>query len=335
MGNHTTLRAWAQLTRCASRHKSHKHSHSNITLTDPLKSSCATQLFSQHSHLTTLSSHKMSTSGKIYCANEVDLNLVEYAAPRQMDSGARSLFINYKGGPLLIQTPQMEAPFGFGGWCSNGERTVINADKYNLDLSFRGRESRTSVGEFEDFLTAFDQRLIADGFANCQLWLKKNYPSADVVEALYTKMRKESKDPSRYAATFKMNLPYRDGKFQFPSYDGARNEIPNLMDIVTSDSRGKGCMVKAILQCGGVWLAGGKFGVTWRVRQLQVVEAQRLTGFAFKPTDDDEDFTLDDEPATTSNKSVVPSSGSGSAAAATTHAGSHLLQSSSDDEEFA
>ena len=50
----------------------------------------------------------------------------------------------------------------------------------------------------------------------------------------------------------------------------------------------KGSKVKAILQCTGVWIAGSKYGCSWKPIQLQVQPQTGFSGFAFVPEDDDE-----------------------------------------------
>jgi hypothetical protein len=66
---------------------------------------------------------------------------------------------------------------------------------------------------------------------------------------------KDTCEPTdKYPPTFKMNLPFCDGKFACEVYDDKRNLI-DLNDIQT-----KGARVTALIQCTGIWLAGGKFG---------------------------------------------------------------------------
>lgn len=277
---------------------------------------------------------------------DVDVTHIEYGPVRNMESGSRSININYRSSPthshpLVIQTPRMECPFGFSSWSNKGDNGGAQVpEKFSLDVSFRGREARDALRTFEDMLRSFDSRLIDDCFANGEglAWLKKKMPSKEVVVALYRPSCKDSKDPERYAPTFKMSLPCRDGKFGFSTFNSRREPI-NLMDVINSDQRGKGCSVQAIVQCGGVWLAGTNFGVSWKVKQLMITEAPSLNVFAFKTTeeDDDEDFTVEDETkdaAAASAAAAAPTrkevgGGSGGGAAA----GQMMLQSSDDEEE--
>ena len=232
----------------------------------------------------------MSVVSDIVLPKNFTVDRITYGQPKQLENGGKSIFISYNEKPLLVQTPDMNAPFGISMW--PGERGA--PDKYNVDVSFAGRETRPQLQQFFGMLEAISERVISDAMENAQTWFKRRFPSRDVVEALYTPIIKYSKDRetgeinTQYPPNFKMSLPFRDGQFQFPVYDGKRNTL-NLLDIATGDTRGKGSRVSAIVQCSAVWLAGGKFGVTWKVRQLRISEPARLSGYAFQRTEEDEE----------------------------------------------
>ena len=45
----------------------------------------------------------------------------------------------------------------------------------------------------------------------------------------------------------------------------------------------KGIQVTAIIECGGVWFAGSKFGLTWRAKQIAIHKLpEKMGDFAFK-----------------------------------------------------
>jgi hypothetical protein len=45
----------------------------------------------------------------------------------------------------------------------------------------------------------------------------------------------------------------------------------------------KGTQITAIIECGGVWFAGSKFGLTWRAKQIAIHKLPEKMGeFAFK-----------------------------------------------------
>jgi hypothetical protein len=233
-----------------------------------------------------------STSRDIIFARDVDPTKLLFSSPKQMDNGARNIYINYQhtNNNLIIQTPTLNAPFGISTW--PGDRS--SPDKYTLDLSFAGRDTNPGIQEFYDMLQNISNFVLDSALENSNTWFKKKYPSRDVIEAIFNSNIRYSKDKvtgevsNAYPPTFKLNLPYRDNTFSFPCY-GAKRESVNLFDIINQPSRGKGARVTAIMQLNSLWVVGGKFGLTWRVNQLRIVLPQISSGYAFVPIDDDDD----------------------------------------------
>lgn len=233
-----------------------------------------------------------SANRDIIFARDVDPTKILFSAPKQMDNGARNVYINYQNtnNSLVIQTPTLNAPFGISIW--PGERGA--PDKYTLDLSFAGRENTPGIQEFYDMLQNVSNFVLDSALENSNTWFKKKYPSRDVIEAIFNSNIRYSKDKTTgeisnaYPPTFKMNLPYRDNHFTFPCY-GTNRETINLMEILNQPSRGKGARVTAIMQLNSLWIVGGKFGLTWKVSQLRIALPQISSGYAFVPIADDDD----------------------------------------------
>lgn len=215
----------------------------------------------------------------ITLAKDFDVSKIHYNDVRMLDNGGKVVYVSYNKAPLVLQTPEMSVPFGMQKWPNEKG----GPDKYVLDLSFKGKDSRSSVSMFYNVLESLDKKLVEDGFANQSTWFKgKKLASTDVVEALYTPIVKHPKDKvtgeftDRYPATFKVNVPYKDGRFTCEVYDDKR-QLADLSAIET-----KGSKVTAIIQFMGLWLAGGKFGSSWRVMQMKVVPSATLRGYAFQ-----------------------------------------------------
>ncbi len=85
-----------------------------------------------------------------------------------------------------------------------------------------------------------------------------------------------------YKPRFKVTVPYRDNAFTCDVFDSSKE----LIDLDKVDA--KGAKVAAIIQCTGVWFAGGKFGVSWKVVQMKVMPNKtKLVGYALVDVDDD------------------------------------------------
>lgn len=235
----------------------------------------------------------------IILAKDFDVSKVNYSDVRMLDNGGKVIYVSYNKAPLTVQTPEMSAPFGMQKWTND------NRDKYTLDLSFKDLDKRPALQSFYKVLESLDSKLVEDGFKNQQTWFKgRKYPTKEVVEALYTPLIKHAKDKDtgeitdKYPPTFKMNVPWKEGKFMCEVYDDKRNPV-DLSSLETKGSR-----IRAIIQFTGLWMAGGKFGSTWRIMQMVVVPSQTLRGFAFKPDEDDKVLEEDlEEPIEETDKS--------------------------------
>jgi hypothetical protein len=120
----------------------------------------------------------------------------------------------------------------------------------------------------------------------------------DAVDALWTPVLKYPKnkdtleaDTSR-APTLKVKLPYWDNTWkELELYDTDMSPIfPDPMNPALSpkDLIAKGSHIAVSIQCGGIWFANGKFGVTWKLFQAIVKPKMSLKGKCHIKLDDDE-----------------------------------------------
>lgn len=220
----------------------------------------------------------------IVLPSEFDVSNITYSEPRVLDNGGKVIYVSYNKKKLIMQTPEMVAPFGLSKWNNEGKSN----DKYSLDLSFKGRESREILGRYFDGLKSFDKKLVEDGLKHCQSWMKKQYKSLDVVEALYTPIVKHAKD-DKYPPTYKLTIPHNGTQFTCDVYDANRN----LVDIGNIET--KGARVSAIVQCVGIWIAGSKYGCSWKVLQMKISPPATIKGYAFKELNDKAENEIDDD----------------------------------------
>lgn len=226
-----------------------------------------------------------------------EVSNVSYSAPRTLDNGGRAIYMGLNRSPIVLQTPEMIAPYGVSNWNDDGK----GPDKYSLDLSFKGKEGRQNLQTFFDKMVALDKKLVQDGVDNSMTWLKKKYTSVDVVEALYTPMVKYAKDKTtgeitdKYPPVFKLKIPFVNNTFQCEVFDNKRNQA-DLKQLIDTGAF-KGAKVTAIIQCLGIWVAGGKYGCSWKVLQMRVTPPQTIKGYAFKELEDDkvDDSDIEDD----------------------------------------
>lgn len=226
----------------------------------------------------------------IILAKNIDVSKITFSDLKTADSGAKSVYINYNGKPLYAQTPEMPCVYGLSKWDNDAKVPP----KYSMDLSFSGVDKNPSLAKFMDVLKAMNDKFLNQAMDKGLEWFKKKFSSTEVVEAIYTPLIKYPKDKEtgevidKYAPTFRLNIPYRDGKVMCPVYDADKN----LIDLMATET--KGARITAIVRFTGLWMAAGRFGPTIRVEQLRVVAPKVITGFAFQDNDDDCTQNADD-----------------------------------------
>ena len=223
--------------------------------------------------------------------NQLNSKNINYSDVRVNNYGGKSIYLNYlePKRSLVIQTPEMVMPYNVGEFQpTDSSGNSDGPKKYTMNLSFRGMEETPKVKQFYEKVQEIDEKLVSDAVKNSLPWFKANH-KREVVKALYSPTIKVSKDretgepDGKYPPTIKIKLPTRDGKFTCEVYNSQREEV----DLLTT--LGKGAKVKALIQCTGIWFAGGKFGLSWKVVQMKVVPSKKITGYSFIDESDDED----------------------------------------------
>ena len=215
----------------------------------------------------------------IVYANTFETKNITITAPKALQSGAKSSWLNYNGGTLTMQTVEdMDTPFGLN--CAD----KFGPPEYSVDLSFRGADQRPELKELQEKLQQFDDFMIDQGVKNSKLWFKAEL-TRDVVKAFYTPMIKYSKDKEgnvlSYPPTLKIKMRRNDGVFVAKFYD--KNGTP-YKDTPVEDLIVKGAKLTVIMECRSVWFSGSKYGVTWQAKQIAIDNKMgaKIGDFAFK-----------------------------------------------------
>ena len=210
-------------------------------------------------------------------ARDLDLSKITYKIPRDLPNGGSVIYINVDDGPITLQTPKMFCPFGLKDWKGN--------HSYTLDVSFKGMETDSKMKQFYDKITELDEKILTDGVSNGTLWLKKTIKNKEVASIIYTKQIRYARDKNgntdeRFPPTFKLKVPSKENYFIPDVYNTSKEQI-DLNDVET-----KGATVIAIIQCTGIWTAGGKYGLAWKVMQM-IVDPPSGKKFAFVDLDEE------------------------------------------------
>jgi hypothetical protein len=215
----------------------------------------------------------------IYTPSEIDVSKIEFQAPKVMDNGGKTVGLRYEGQNISLEMGSLYVPYGVNVF----DKTPGAPVKYSVDVSLRGVDEHEYVRNLQTFLETFDEALIDAGVANAQKWFKMA-PNRDVIKAFYTPSLKYSRDATGalkpYPPTVKIALRKNDkgpkkGEFTAPFYNGAVKDeegAPTLFESGTpiEEILAKRSMITPIVQCTGIWFAGGKFGATWKAHSIRI-----------------------------------------------------------------
>ena len=218
---------------------------------------------------------------------------IKYSAPKANASGGKSVNILNKttNTGLRLTAPVM---LTWGASDFQDPATGKGNGKFEMALQFPSEEYSNDAQDVAMFLKNMqdlESKIKRDALENSKTWFGKVLRSEEVVDALYTPMLKYSKnkitgepDLSR-SPTLKVKLPIWEGKWKCEIYDEEGERLfPNASnpEITPIDFIQKGTNVGVLIQCGGIWFANGKFGVTWKLIQAMVQAPKAsLTGKCF------------------------------------------------------
>lgn len=223
---------------------------------------------------------------------------ISLGAVKTLENGGKSIFVSYNGGPLVIQTPKMLAPFGLSKWEEKGKAPTavkVQTDKYTIELSFKDMDSDANVRMMYEMLEKIDDHVKAKAIENSLQYFNKKKLSAESANDAYSGSIKHhienGERSSKYPARMRLSVHVdRSGDFQCKAYIG-RKEV-ELTPAIT-----KNCTAQCIIRCQCIWIIGGnKFGMTYKLEQILLTpKTDCLNAFAFALEDEDKDTDDDAE----------------------------------------
>ena len=227
--------------------------------------------------------------------NQIDVSKLRYSEPKLLDNQSKTVYVNYDGDKLTIQTPLLNIPYNINDFNQENDKYK----KYDMNISFAGMDNNPKIKQFFDKMVEIEDKVKADAFKNRQLWLRDDYDGIKkVVDKLFFPIIKYDKDKdtgkvmNRYPPTMKLKLPYDTAgrAFTFDACDMDNNEIV-FADYL---NRIKGSKARLIIQLTGIWIAGGKYGCTWKVVKGKFQMQSRST-YSFVEDSDDENAAEDNK----------------------------------------
>jgi hypothetical protein len=205
-------------------------------------------------------------ASNVVLSSNFNTQKLSFSQLKVLDSGGKQAYVNYDGGMFIFQTPSCNLPYGMSAFDKAGPV------KYNVDLSLRGYDEDGKMKQFYESLQKLDDYMIDQGVKNSKQWFKSDL-SRDVIKAFYTPVIRIpiDKDGNRkpYPPTIKLSLKQkRDSQdFDVQCYDEKKSLFKG---IPLEELLVKGAQATCLIQCTGVWFAGSKFGLSWKLVQALI-----------------------------------------------------------------
>jgi hypothetical protein len=221
---------------------------------------------------------------------------MKYTKPKVNSLGGRSVgIVNAKTSTVLNLSSPLMLTWGVNDFTDDKTGKV----SYDLALQFPNEGFETpATKKFIANMAAFEKKIKEDAIANSKEWFSKPKMTADAVDALWTPVLKYPKNKDTLEAdttrapTLKVKLPFWDNTWkELELYDTDMSPIfPDPMNPALSpkDLIAKGSHIAVSIQCGGIWFANGKFGVTWKLFQAIVKPKMSLKGKCHIKLDEEE-----------------------------------------------
>lgn len=199
-------------------------------------------------------------------------------------TGAKSCYLNYNGGPIMVQTAmEMRAPYGLNTYTGQNGEKADNPD-YSIDISLDGYQDESSeIGQYFKMMNDFADFATGEAVKNRVAWFKdKDFELRDAKKKFSPIVKfpvDKAGNPKPYPPTQKIKLTLTgDVKNRTKFYNPDGEPMTEPVDKLLA----KGTTITMILRCGGLWFAAGQFGITWRAAQVVVHKIpDSVADFAF------------------------------------------------------
>jgi hypothetical protein len=221
------------------------------------------------------SNNNKSSQSQILSIEQWNPKSNKYMPPKLNDKGGKSINVisNQSNRSIHLIMPLMKT-WGISDYVDEkGEPD----GKFSMDLNFPLDGSTTpETDEALNKLKEFEENLLNDAVINSEAWFGKKQ-SREIVEYSYFpflkyKKNKDTKviDYSR-PPSLKPKVPKYGNDWKVEIYDTNLNLLfPSPSGVTPIELVPKSSNVASVIACGGIWVGGKGWGLTWKVVQLVV-----------------------------------------------------------------
>lgn len=200
----------------------------------------------------------------------------KYMTPKLNDKGGKSINVisNQTNRSIHLTLPLMMT-WGISDYTD--EKTGESDGKFSMQLNFPNAEYATPETNIAlQKLKDFEEQLIVDAVANSEVWFGKKQ-SREIVEYGFFPFLKYPKNKDTKATDYtrspsiRPKVPKYGEDWKVEVYDTKMNllfpspKLASPIDLVPKQSN-----VASVIACGGIWIGGKGWGLTWKLIQCVV-----------------------------------------------------------------
>lgn len=237
---------------------------------------------------------------------EFDINKIDFSEAAENNYGGKVVYLKYinedgEKENIYLQTPKMHNSWGMHvSQAKDAAGKPISEPRYYLQLSFGAADKMNgSMKKFHDLITNLDNLVKEKAKENCVAWLKvkQNAKTANLIDEKYRhtisySVNEELERDGKYPDSVRFKIPYDNESNTFYNTVEVYDENGNYQSTKTVEDMQawltKGSKDIAVAQLMSIYFAGGNFGLSWKVVQIQAFnKTDALSGFAIQTNDDE------------------------------------------------
>lgn len=219
----------------------------------------------------------MSAKNVVLNIEQFNPQSIKYMAPRLNPSGGKSISIisTQTNRTLCLVTPSMMT----WGISDYENKEGVRDGKFNISLCFPmdGRNT-PATDAFLEKVKAMEEKILNDVVSNSKLWIGQPMNRAiaefNMSSSLkYSKSKETGETDYTKPPSIRAKVPKYDNKWNVEIYDPQNNLIfptDNNNHLEPSEYVPSLSSVVCIIQCAGIWVVNGKWGITWKLVQCVV-----------------------------------------------------------------
>lgn len=189
--------------------------------------------------------------------SEIDVNAMQFANPRTLSNGMKMVDLGIDNKPVIFQTSKLVAPWGVSA-------QYKQTDKFELTL--------LPTEDLKEFLHSFEAKVINYMFLNQEILGVANKTKEMIQDKLSSILKTDKYGSIKVVPKLDQNTII---------FNEDKNKVES--SAVTKQSKNY-----TLLHIPSVWVTNGRFGISFRVKQIQTFPhvENKITEFSITPMDE-------------------------------------------------